>query len=288
MSARDMFALVDYTTDEWGADADYDPDAHGGARDGTTQLFVHQPGYDIREAADAGNVQSEKATLRDIEGSTMGRGWWGLPYDVCVGQSGSIYAGRGLARSGATSGDVDDDGSHNNDEGEAVLVLVAPDTPMTDACRESLTRLLDAFGGGADPDGWLYGHKEAKGTPTACPGDDRMAFIDAYRTATPTPADPEPEPEPEPAPEGSYTVDVTRETIRKQRGWDVKPLTKIAQGLLLAHGADTDGLVDRNGRPDGVFGWGTHRKVEEFQRQHGLKVDGIVGPVTWDALENGA
>lgn len=281
MSARDMFELVDYSTDDWGASANYDPDAHGGEREGNEHVVVHHPGYEIREAADGGNIASEKATLRDIEEGAIERNWWGLQYDVAVGQSGSKYAGRGLARSGATSGDVDDDGTHNNLETEAVLVLVRPGTPMTDACRESLTELLDAHGGK------VIGHQEAKGNPTACPGEDRMAFIEEYRADDEPGPKPEPAPKPKPKPKppkGSYTVKVTRETISRERR-STGQLVKIAQGLLLAHGY---GGTGRNGsdQPDGKFGWRTHRRTEEFQREHELDdIDGIIGPETWGALE---
>lgn len=58
------------------------------------------------------------------------------------------------------------------------------------------------------------------------------------------------------------------ETIRKgSRGSDVKYL----QSLL--HLAE-----------DGIFGPMTQEAVIEFQRQHGLTPDGIVGPKTWFAL----
>ena len=36
--------------------------------------------------------------------------------------------------------------------------------------------------------------------------------------------------------------------------------------------------------PDGYFGPGTEAAVKSFQRKHGMRDDGIVGPKTWDAL----
>ncbi|MEM1239417.1 MAG: peptidoglycan-binding protein [Cyanobacteria bacterium P01_H01_bin.26] len=39
-----------------------------------------------------------------------------------------------------------------------------------------------------------------------------------------------------------------------------------------------------DGPIDGIFGLQTEQAVEQFQRQAGLEVDGIVGPATWMAL----
>ena len=36
---------------------------------------------------------------------------------------------------------------------------------------------------------------------------------------------------------------------------------------------------------DGIFGYLTERAVKNFQATHGLRIDGIVGPKTWAALE---
>ena len=38
---------------------------------------------------------------------------------------------------------------------------------------------------------------------------------------------------------------------------------------------------------DGIFGAGTDKAVRAYQKYHGLKVDGIVGPNTWRALTRG-
>ena len=37
-------------------------------------------------------------------------------------------------------------------------------------------------------------------------------------------------------------------------------------------------------QPDGVFGNQTDATVRQFQGRHDLKVDGMVGPKTWNAL----
>lgn len=52
---------------------------------------------------------------------------------------------------------------------------------------------------------------------------------------------------------------------------------------------DKDGhRLTRQGKPgagiDGAFGKMTDQAVRQFQRDEGLAVDGIVGPVTWDTL----
>lgn len=58
--------------------------------------------------------------------------------------------------------------------------------------------------------------------------------------------------------------------------WDVGDRVLEVQELLMAHGFTL--------KPDGDFGWKTEAAVRAFQREHQLRIDGVVGPETWEAL----
>lgn len=58
--------------------------------------------------------------------------------------------------------------------------------------------------------------------------------------------------------------------------WDVSPAVARMQELLRAH--------EFSIRVDGDYGWRTEVAVKTFQRHQGLRVDGIVGIETWEAL----
>ncbi len=58
--------------------------------------------------------------------------------------------------------------------------------------------------------------------------------------------------------------------------WDVGPAVARMQELLRAHGFPL--------RVDGDYGWRTEIAVKNFQRQYGLRIDGVVGPETWATL----
>lgn len=76
-----------------------------------------------------------------------------------------------------------------------------------------------------------------------------------------------------PVPEPSFP------TIRKgSRGQYVT----LAQTKLIQQGYD----VGRSGA-DGIFGTATEAALKMFQANHGLKQDGICGPLTWAALNDG-
>lgn len=82
--------------------------------------------------------------------------------------------------------------------------------------------------------------------------------------------------------DGYYMIEIKRKTIQLGQ---LGELTKTAQGLMLARGANRSGLVDSSGRPDGVFGQGTVRSLKSLQVKLKLDPDGVIGPLTWAALE---
>ncbi|HHY47611.1 MAG TPA: L,D-transpeptidase family protein [Firmicutes bacterium] len=76
---------------------------------------------------------------------------------------------------------------------------------------------------------------------------------------------------------------------------DCPPDQMIALRIPRVKGRDVRGIqiiLSRmglyRGVIDGVYGPGTETAIEEFQRHHGLKSDGIVGPRTWHALARAA
>lgn len=75
-----------------------------------------------------------------------------------------------------------------------------------------------------------------------------------------------------------FPVDTSwRPTIR--RGNKGKDVTE-AQTILKSLGYDLGSYG-----VDGDFGSATERAVKAFQKDHGLTQDGVIGPMTWDALQ---
>ena len=83
-------------------------------------------------------------------------------------------------------------------------------------------------------------------------------------------ASPEPEPEPTPEPD-------KKPTLRKGMKGDA---VKWVQEKLIAKGYDLGSWG-----ADGSFGAQTEKAVKEFQQDHGLTADGVVGAKTYAALE---
>ncbi|MEO1067208.1 MAG: peptidoglycan-binding domain-containing protein [Pseudomonadota bacterium] len=71
-----------------------------------------------------------------------------------------------------------------------------------------------------------------------------------------------------------------RRQARELASGDKGPAVKRLQARLTKEGFDLT--------IDGVFGNTTRGAVCRFQRDHGIRDDGVVGPVTWATLEDAA
>lgn len=69
----------------------------------------------------------------------------------------------------------------------------------------------------------------------------------------------------------------TRSAIRNLYKGNQGGYTRILQGLLICNGYNTNGF-------DGIFGNGTENAVKQYQKNHGLTVDGIAGKNTFASL----
>lgn len=78
---------------------------------------------------------------------------------------------------------------------------------------------------------------------------------------------------------GDIPVPTTKPTLKRgSRG----PYVTLAQTELIAKGFSCG---DKGA--DGIFGKATEQATKDFQRAVGLKVDGIIGPATWEKLDSG-
>jgi peptidoglycan hydrolase-like protein with peptidoglycan-binding domain len=84
-----------------------------------------------------------------------------------------------------------------------------------------------------------------------------------------------------------------RNNDRLNRATSANPLAKgergraveILQHCLIDLGRPMPQSTSRSGLTDGVFGAETEAAVKEFQRQQGLKPDGMAGPLTLARLD---
>ena len=84
---------------------------------------------------------------------------------------------------------------------------------------------------------------------------------------------------------------------RQHLGDEVPPAKPVKDDPATIRQGDQGGLVKRlqkrlkalgfePGLPDGNFGSHTKQAVQGFQQSAGLEPDGVVGPLTWRALES--
>lgn len=182
----------------------------------------------------------------------LGLGRDGTYYVVAAGKAN--HAGKGIWQ-GITAGNTHLIGIEAEHTGRKTDPW--PDVQM-DAYRRGVAAILKQIGRGTD---FCIGHKEwapARKDDPVFDMDEFRAAVGAILNGTAPAAVPIPK-----------TDDKNRPTLR--RG-DTGPDVARLQQHLGVTGPD-------------VFGPQTEAAVREFQRQHGLVPDGIVGPRTWEQLE---
>ncbi|HEX9563908.1 MAG TPA: N-acetylmuramoyl-L-alanine amidase [Gemmatimonadaceae bacterium] len=200
----------------------------------------------------------------DLEGplAQLGLGRDGTFYVIAAGRCN--HAGAGVWQ-GLVNGNTNFIGIEAENTGKA------DDFPwpavQMDAYQRGVAAILKHVGGGAE---FCAGHREYA-RPVgrkSDPGFDMTGFratVSAILAGTAPPPNLIPASEPPPAP----GAPPGRPTLRRgAKGEFVKVLQK-----RLGIGEDGD------------FGAGTEAAVREFQRQHGLVPDGIVGPRSWAVLD---
>ena len=253
---------------QWGSRTNYP--------DGTKRPFnmdkvvVHWGGY----TNPGGGQGDEMAILRGWQRYHIDtKGWTDIAYNFAVGNTtGLVYRLRGVNRSGATSGDYENDGIPENQEALAVVWLGGQGYGISEAARQSMGRVIRSSG-----QSLVIGHRNVK--QTSCPGDEWLDWIDRRGWETET------VPAPPPV-EGDYRM----QTVKRGDGYKANPAkkatVKAAQIMLAFRGFVDLKTEDGTCGADGIFGPGTEAAVKDFQQASRIVIDGQVGPETWKALES--
>ena len=191
------------------------------------------------------------------------RGWNSIAYNWLVsGETGEIFEGRGWNRGAGTKG-------HNHNT--ISISYIGSGDDLTETGKEAFLYVIGEMRNTYGDHLWVKCHRDL-GT-TYCPGDDLAAWIKAGM----------PVQEDEPTSETwqfrldemeSVGLDFRRKPLKKgARGTNVSTLQKRLNHRINAQ-------LD----VDGIFGPQTRTRVKEFQSMYPIKVDGVVGPVTWRYL----
>ncbi|MDQ0257008.1 N-acetyl-anhydromuramyl-L-alanine amidase AmpD [Evansella vedderi] len=122
----------------------------------------------------------------------------------------------------------------------------------------------------------VLGHNEHPDQTTACPSlnmDRIRNQVEAGRTTAPAPGDTV-----EPEGNGGEDMPVNLPTRTLRRGDHGEQVRRLQNALMQA------GVNLPQFGADGIFGQETERAVRRFQREHGLTIDGIAGPETYQRL----
>lgn len=220
-----------------------------------TSITLHYEGVNIAKPV---NLNAGKQGVRNIQNVHMRGEYSDVAYNYLIDQNGYIYEGRGLqVRSGANGSNVGNNSSYS------ICIMSGPNTVLDPIVFESVKLLMGVLDPQVSGDA-VYPHK--KWIATSCPG----SVIDSWiKAGMPTGTSPLPSPTPTPTPTPTQRPRLLK---KGDKGQDVKDI----QIALDIHGYK---LV-----VDGDFGPRTDAAVKDFQKKNKLKVDGIVGPKTREAL----
>ncbi len=219
------------------------------------------------------NADASKCSVEDIHRWHLNNGWTGIGYHFLVRKDGTIYRGRPENTIGAHVS-----GQNTNTLGICAEGKYNSET-MPDIQKNSIAKLIEYLRNkyGSMP---IYGHKELGATD--CPGK-LFPLADFKKGIITTPINPNVD---------DWVARLQKE-LNKQGYGNLKvdniagvrthracPMIRIG-----AKGGLTKLIQEKLGiNADGVFGEDTERAVKEFQTQHKLRSDGIVGYDTWAKL----
>lgn len=213
-----------------------------------TEFFVHYHGAAVR-------VQTGSSVPRTVEAIHLANGWSGVGYNFMVDMDGVAYEGRGWGRVGAHS-------PRHNRQGWGCYVAVGADQKPTEAALQTVRALYDEGCERTGRDLAKKGHRDARAT--ACPGDVLYPWVVAGMFVQGSGF--------APLAIGDGSDDDRPILAAGTRGRHVEvlqeALSNVGYSIII----------------DGFFGVGTEAFVRAFQKLHGLKPDGIVGPATYAVL----
>ena len=198
------------------------------------------------------------------------RGWNDVGYHYFIRRDGTLEIGRSLERTPAAQ-------RGNNTGALAICLHGLASSRFSKAQYRTLielaTRIEEAYGGMVS----FHGHCEV--SSKSCPVFPYRAVLglDNHGAMVFQPTD-----SPSFADAADFSSDADGEEVDGQASFPMLNLT--SHGTMVTR---LQNLLSREGfllEEDGLFGQATRDAVKEFQRQHQLRVDGIVGPRTWSAL----
>ena len=191
------------------------------------------------------------------------RGWNSIAYNWLVsGETGEIFEGRGWCKGAATKG-------HNHNTVSVSYIGSGDD--LTDRGKEAILNVIGEMREKYGDHLWVKCHRDF-GT-TYCPGDDLATWIKEGMSMKDLPT--------------SHADWKTRLEDMESVGLDFRraPLKKGSRGKNVSTlQARLNQRINAKLVVDGIFGNGTKAAVKEFQSMYPIKVDGVVGPVTWRYL----